>query len=67
MSEEHGKLSAQRGCGRRGETRHDSNSTLRRHTSYAADVRDAEIRDAVRGLTKVEQVVQNLHDKVDES
>ena len=67
MNEGHGKPSAQRGYRRRGETRHDSNSKLRRHTSYAADVRDTEIRDAVRGLTKVEQVVQNLHDRVDES
>lgn len=41
--------------GEKGEARDDSNSTLRRHISYAANVRDAEIRDTVRRLTKVEQ------------
>jgi hypothetical protein len=41
--------------GEKGEARDDSNSTLRRHISYAANIRDAETRDTVRGLTKVEQ------------
>ena len=42
--------------GEKGEARDDSlSSTLRRHISYATNVRDAELRDTVRGSTKVEQ------------
>jgi hypothetical protein len=36
-----------------GGARDDSNSTLRRHISYAANVRDAEIRDTPTYISRI--------------